>query len=277
MATELIENRVLAGIQFEDIATNTPVRLPLDVRGIEGGTAFTTFANQRNIHVVSVAAGLEDYVAAFEDAPSTPPVGDIAITLEVRDPSGVYLPREFTLELPRTTDRTLPDSVFELVTVPLLRSPLASRSRNWAMIRIRLLAGATDDGLGAALVRVVQDPTGAREILGWGMSVLPDPRARSIARMPRQPRWIHFEARHVGEAAIPVVGLSGQVWSVDPGDDVLLTDIEATLEVVPITLAAGRLPDPDDFFATAVAAGNSRDITLSVGGDVLEEPFAVTL
>lgn len=279
MASLVIENRVLAGVRFEDIATGTTVRLPLDVRGAPGGVPLTTYTNRRSIHVVSGAEGLEEYVASFSAPPAAPPVGDVSLTLEVRDPSGTYLPREFSIAVPRTIDRTLPDSVYELVSVPLLRSPLAGRSRNWAMIRIRLNAGATSDGVPAALVRVVQDPTGAREILGWGMSVVADPRAREIERRRAGgPRWTHFDPRHVGEASVPVVGLSGQVWSVDPGDDVILTDIAAALEVVPMTLpAAGRLPDPDDFFAAAVAAGNSRDISLSVGGDVIAAPFAVDL
>lgn len=279
MASFVIESRALAGIQFEDIATGAPIRTPLHVRGVVGGVPVVVQPNRRNIHVITGAAGLEDYIASFLDVPPTPAVGDIPIDLEVRDPNGVYLPRQFTVALPRTTDKMLPDTVYEPIVVQLLRSPRASRSRNWAMVRIRLLVGATDDPVGAALLRVVQDPEGEREILGWGMSVIADPQAREIERRKQVPgRWIHFSSRHVGEASVPVVGLSGQVWGVAEGEDVILSDIDATLEVVPMTIPAeGRLPDPDDFFAVAVAAGNSRNITLSVGGDVHADPLSVNL
>jgi hypothetical protein len=147
------------------------------------------------------------------------------------------------------------------------------------MIRIRLNAGATEHPVAAALLRVVQDPDGDREILGWGMSVIDDPEAREIERHGRnRERWVHFSPRHVGEAGVAVVGLSGQIWGVGDDDDVVLSNIAATLEVVPMTIPGeGRLPDPDGFFATNVAPGNSRDITLSVGGDVHADPFSVNL
>lgn len=279
MASFVIECRALAGIQFEDIATGVAIRTPLHVRGVVGGATVETYANRRNIHVVARAAGLDDYAASFSDIPSTPGVGEVALALEVRDPSGVYLPRQFSLALPRTPDKTLPNSVYEPVAVPLLRSPRASRSRNWAMVRIRLQAGATTDPVDAALLRVVQDPEGAREILGWGMSVIADPEARTIERRDRgKGRWTHFGPRHVGEASVPVVGLNSQVWGVAEDEEVILSDIDATLEIVPMTIPGpGRLPDPDAFFSTPVAPGNSRTVTLSVGGDVNAEPFPVNL
>ncbi|HVH99852.1 MAG TPA: hypothetical protein VM869_14115 [Enhygromyxa sp.] len=279
MASFVIESRVLAGIQFEDIATGVPIRAPLHVRGVADSAPVVVQPNRRNIHVIVGAPGLEDYVASFLAAPSTPPLGDVTVELEVRDPSGIYLPRRFSVDLPRTTNKALPDSVFEPIAVPLLRSPRASRSRNWAMVRVRLLAGASEDPVTAALLRVVQDPAGEREILGWGMSVIADPQARELER--RSPtahgRWIHFSARHVGEASVPVVGLSGQVWGVEEDEDVILSNIDATLEVVPMTMPVGGLPNPDDFFATAVAPGNSLEITLSVGGDVHAGPISVNL
>lgn len=279
MATLTLEQRVLAGIRFEDIATGATIATPLHLRAVPGNPPVDIRANRRSIHVVYGAEGFADYVASFAQAPELPPVGDVTVELEVRDPGGVYLPRQFSLDLPRVADPEQADSVFEAVGVHLLRSPQALRSRNWAMIRIRLNAGATPEPVPAALLRVVHDPAGEREILGWGMSVCADPEAHSIEKRARQgARWVHFGQRHVGEASVPVVGLSGQVWAVGEGEDVLLTDIPAALEVVPMTIpGAGRLPNPDDFFAAATAPGNRRPITLSVGGNLNAEPFSVTL
>jgi len=279
MAAFVIESRALAGIQFEDIATGVPIRAPLHVRGVVDGAPVVVQPNRRNIHVIVSAPGLADYVASSLAAPSTPPLGDVTVDLEVRDPNGVYLPRRFTVSLPRTTNKALPDSVFAPIAVPLLRSPRAARSRNWAMVRVRLLMGATDDPVDAALLRVVvEDSERGREVLGWGMSVVADPQAREIERRyPAHGRWTHFSSRHVGEAVVPVVGLSGQVWGVDEGQDVILSDIGATLEVVPMTIPARGLPNPDEFFATAAAPGNSLDIALSLGGEVQAGSFSVNL
>lgn len=296
MARYSIENRVLAGIEFEDSATATPVNVPLDVRAAEGQIRIATFATRRGIYVIGEAEGLEEYVASFETPPAMPLPGTIPVAMEVRDPSGVYLPRRFTVALPRVADRLAADNVFEPVTVALYRSPLAARSQNWAMVRVRLSISPTSDPVPAALLRVVHDPTGDREILGIGMSVVADPRARRIEREGTSPRarWVHLSDRHLGEATVPVVGLSGQVWSEgapepepDPEeepevgtvvDPVVLTDIPATLEVLPMTLPGpGQVPNPDDFLGASPAAGNTRAITLSVGGDLLSDPFPVTL
>ena len=233
-------------------------------------------ANRGIIEFVEV---LKLDVAFLYEPPPTPPVGDVVVGLEVRDPGGTYLPRQFSVALPRRSDPALPDSVFEPVVVPLMRSPRASRSRNWAMIRVWLGVGMTDEPIAAALLRVVHDPTGDREILGWGMSVVADPRAREIElRAPGRKRWVHFGDRHLGEASVPVVGLSDQVWGVEPGEDVLLADIPATLEVVPMSLPGpARLPDPSTFFGAIVVPANTRAVTLSVGGDIHAEPFPVTI
>ena len=296
MATYAIESRVLAGIEFEDAATATPVNIPLDVRAAEGQIRVETFATRRGIYVIGGAEGLEDYAAAFETPPAMPLPGTIPVAMEVRDPSGVYLPRRFTVALPRVADREAADNVFQPVTVALYRSPLAPRSQNWAMLRVRISVAPTTDPVPAALLRVVHDPAGDREILGIGMSVVADPRARRIERegTSARARWVHLSDRHLGEATVPVVGLSGQVWSegvpepepdpeADPGggtavDPVVLTDIPATLEVLPMTLPGpGEVPNPDDFLGASAAPGNTRAITLSVGGDVLSDPFPVTL
>lgn len=280
MARFRIESRALAGIRFEDVATSTAVDVPLDVRAAEGEVRVVTHANRRGIYVIAEVEGLEEYVATFQDPPATPAEGSVVVAMEVRDPSGMYLPRRFSVALPRDPDRGDDDSIFEPLVVSLYRSPLAGRSQNWAMLRVRLNAGAGTDPVPAALLRVVHDPAGTREVLGVGMSVVADPRARELERrVAARRRWVHFTERHVGEATVPVVGLSGQVWNVDTTtEDVVLADIPAALEILPMTLPGpGQVPDPDAFLGASAAAGNTRPITLSVGGEVLADPFPVTL
>lgn len=280
MTSLVIQHRVLAGIRFVDISTGAQIRAPLSLRGLPGGVSVSSYANHRHIHVIAGVEGLEAHAASFEQAPAAPPPQSISVTLEVRDPAGVYLPRQFTIDLPRSDDPEAANPVHEPIEVSLLRSPRATKSRNWAMIRVHLTTqGASDDPVPAALLRVVQDPDGDREILGWGMSVVADPEAREIERQhDTGARWVHFDTRHVGEASVPVVGLSSQVWGVADDEPVLLTDIAATLEVIPMTVAApGRLPDPDAFFDAPVSPDNTRDLELSVGGELHTEPFPVTI
>jgi hypothetical protein len=279
MASIVLTHRVLAGLRFVDIATGAPIELPLVLRGAPGGPRLHTSPNRRGVHVITWAEGFDDYVDAFDPPLAQPALGEVPVVIEVRDPSGTYLPRELSVALPREVDPASNDGVFQPIRVALLRSPRATRSRNWAMIRVRLLAGLTDDPVPAALLRVVHDPEGARVVLGFGMSVVADPEARRIEReRTGQARWVHFAERHIGEASVPVVGLSSQIWAVGDDEQVVLSDIAAALEVVPMAITApGRLPDPDAFFAAPAAAGNTRALTLSVGGEIHEPPFSVTL
>src|SRR5688500_11413164 len=71
MASFVIESRVLAGIQFLDIATGGPIGIPLHVRGVGGGSVVVR-PNRRNIHVILAAEGFEKYVESFEAAPAAP-------------------------------------------------------------------------------------------------------------------------------------------------------------------------------------------------------------
>lgn len=276
MASLVIQSRALAGIRFVDVATDAPVRIPLVVRSVLPGRRVVIYPNRRNVHVLAAVEGFEEYTSAFEDDPS---VSEALIELEVRDPSGIYLPRQFTITIPRDADPNADDSVFEPISVRLFRSPSASRSQNWALIRVRLEHGPNRDPVPAALLRVVHDPGGTRELLGYGMSVVSDPGALELERRRgRGVRWVHFNQRHVGEAGVPVVGLNNQIWAINPGEDVVLSNITAALEVLPMAITApGRLPDPSSVLNTPATAANSRSITLSVGAEIHEQPFLVTL
>lgn len=277
-----IEHRVLAGIQFEDASTGAPVRSTLDLQS-EG---LTFILNRRHIHVVSSAVGLEDHSASFEAPPPPPPaVGALQFRIEVRDPSARYLPRSFVLALPRSTDPEADDALLSPVVVPLYRSPLAERSMHWSMVRVRLTDSVSGDPVPAAFVRIVlvtDPPSPTPEVLGIGMSVTRDLAARELERRAGSGsgsgsgrRWTHFDERHLGETAIPVVGLSASIWSEDE-DEVTLDTISAAIEVLPIP-ASDHLPDPSAFMTAPVAAGNRRPLQLALGEELIAAPFAVTL
>ena len=276
MAAVEIFERMLAGVVFEDAATRMPVRHPLHVDA--DGVSF--FRNRRHIYAVRRASGLEAHSEAVEAAPAAPPVGSVHFDVEVRDPSGMYLPRRFALDLPRSSDPANPDAAVRPLVVQLFRSPNAPRSLHWAVVRVRL-EDAAGEPVPAALLRVVfapAEPLPQPEILGMGMSVVDDPRARELARrFAPINRWVHFDRRHVGEACVPVVGLSSTIWSDSAdGDQVSLAEVPVALEVLPIATAGG-LPDPDPSVEATVDAANRIEFSLSVGQELLAGQFEVTL
>lgn len=271
-----IEQRVLAGIRFEDASTGAPIRQRLHLRG-EG---LSLFVNRRNIYVVERAVGLETHVHAFEAAPTPPPaIGELSFTVEVRDPSGMYLPRSFTLALPRSPEHDADDSVLQPVVVPLYRSPLAPSSPNWSLIRVKLIASGSGEPVPAALVRVVlpqQDPQDEVELLGIGMSVMRDDAARELARLERvSRRWTHFDVRLVGEASIPVVGLSASIWS-ENDDEVTLDAVPALIEVLPLS-GNQHLPDPASVVTAPAEPSNQHPIAITLGEELLAQALEVTL
>ncbi|MEM7154104.1 MAG: hypothetical protein AAF799_14740 [Myxococcota bacterium] len=271
-----IADRALAGIRFEDAATRTPVSEPLHV----SAQGLSLYRNHRHIYVVREAAGLEAHVHAVGAAPALPVPGLLPFEVEVRDPTGLYLPRRFTLDLPRVDHADDDDAAHRLVNVTLYRSPLAPSSLHWALVRVRLEDAAGNPVPG--LVRVVFEPAAPDEpeVLGMGMSVVADPLAAELARRaPPGGRWVHFDARQHGEVCVPVVGLSSTVWSDGSGTDpdtVTLDAVPVVLEVIPMATAGG-LPNPDLSVDAVADDDNRHDLQLRVGQEFVVGPLEVTL
>ena len=106
------------------------------------------------------------------------------------------------------------------------------------------------------------------------MSVSADDRAREIERrLAHTGRWVHFDSRFVGEVAVPVVGLSGSIWSEDE-ESVTLDAVPAVLEVLPIpTGSIGVSP-----FGGMLTPGLEFDAGASAGaGELLQARFGYSV
>jgi hypothetical protein len=149
-------------------------------------------------------------------------VGTLSVSGTVKDPARRYLPRRFELEaaLPRNpaTGEPLPvNSLFRALEVLLYPSPAASVGANWALVRAAVENKDTKKELAGALIRVLRN--GAEPPLARGVS---DQR---------------------GEALVAVPGVPRITWQ-ESGESVLVSEIEATLEVV-FDKDAGAVVDPD--------------------------------
>ncbi len=264
------ERRVLGAIEFVDATTGARVDAPL-VLAPAGTTAAGAPPRLVRNHVGLTVLQQWPLLAAHDEAflapPSAPAVGTLQLDFTVADPAGDYLPRAFSMPLPRDPDpanRGNADSLFTPQRVELMRAARAPLGANWSRLDVRVADAASGDGLGGALVEVREAAAGA--LLARGMT-----------------DWR-------GEAVLPVAGVPITTWSSDPGA-VVATEIAVRLRAffvpavgVRTTQAAadaGRppslLPAPDpDRLATdpavrvsdpaelAIAAGGARAVRLAV-------------
>jgi len=183
---EILDTRILGALRWIDAVTHTPIAGPLAVTGT--GLRFTR--NLSGLTVITQAAGLEAYTRTF-DLASLPagevvPNGDITLTADVTDPSGSYLPRRFTLNLPRDPSpevlppdsRRPPRSLFTPFDVALLPAPAARLPAGCAEVRL-LIQTPAKVGIRNALARVVATTGGA--VLGCGLS---DARGEVLVAIP---------------------------------------------------------------------------------------------
>lgn len=181
---ELLERRVLGAIRWRDAVSDNVINLPLEV---SSGTATFT-RNLSGLFVITAANGLEKYTATFDlnslAAPDAKPDESIAVTGVVRDPSGRYLPRSFTVKLPRPATKTVAQSVAPLLTpldISLLPAPQAQMRIGCASVRVTVRTAA-GSALPNMLVQILA--SGDNRILGRGMS---DPRGEALVAIPRLP------------------------------------------------------------------------------------------
>lgn len=141
--TETLEYRVLGAVRWVDAVTGRPAIAPFQVT-----SATLSFRrNASGLAVVVGAAGLEAYTGCFDLSrlPDDKKVDPLSKphAAEVRDLSGRYLPRQFTVDLPRR-DRPLFDdagnrpagSLFEPFDVRLLPTPTAAMAPGWTDVRV---------------------------------------------------------------------------------------------------------------------------------------------
>jgi hypothetical protein len=241
MSAELLERRVLAGIQFVDGVTGLQVSRPLDVSAPE----VQWLRNRSGDYVVKTAPGLEEHTTPFFTPPPTPPLGSVSATITVSDPRGEYLSRRAVITLPRDPDPQHGDqagSLFRPVRVPVYPAPVARTAPGWAVLRVTVLGATSDTRLPRALLRVVQDVT--HRVLARGLA---DDR---------------------GEALVAVPGIPVTTFSTVPGP-VLATEVAARLQV--FAPAADAEPsDPDQLEtqpilkSAPVQLASGRTVSLSL-------------
>ncbi len=180
------DNRILGAIRWIDGVTSAQITFPLAVSAPNAKFV----RNLSGLSVISSAAGLNNYTTAFDltalPAPQRVANQSLSFTGQVADPSGVYLPRVFTIKLPRDESPALlpPDnhrpanSLFTPQDVVLLPAPAAPMSAGFAQVRLSI-ADTHGVPLPNVLARVVA--TADNTVLGRGMS---DPRGEALVAVP---------------------------------------------------------------------------------------------
>lgn len=156
MRADLIERRVLGVIQCVDAVTGETIDNQLSITA--AGVQFTR--NRSGKYAIASAPGdLQTHDSAFAQPPTTPGLETVAIQVQVIDPSGHYLPRQQTIQLPRDPNPEAADgasSLFQPIAMRLLCSPTAKTGSEWAVIRATVKNQTTNERLPWALIRVVQ-------------------------------------------------------------------------------------------------------------------------
>jgi hypothetical protein len=232
VTAELVERRILGAVAFADATTGRRIRESLTL-GAPSGVRFVR--NHSAIYVVTQTAGLTAFTDAFVPTPALPAPTTLALT--VADPNGTYLPRRFSLNVPRDPTPAAPlpaNSVYSAVTVQLYRAPAAQTLPDWATVRAHVTRSSAD--VGGALVRVIRKSDTKR--IGAGIS---DERGEALVIVP----------------GIPLVN-----WDAGAGP-VLASQIDVTIEAV-FVAPGGSPPDPDALINQA--ASTSVDAKLGAGG-----------
>ncbi len=246
MTRDNLDNRVLGAVRFVDAIRGIPVTDPLSVTA-EG---VRIIRNRSGLYVIAEAAGTAAYSARFRlpeppEAALPPAIGSVKVTLTVVDPSGRYLPRTATIDVPRDPDPAHADqaaSLFQPVDRELFPSPTATVGEGWAALRLSIKRTGSDAGLPYAYVRVRRSSND---------SLL----ARGIA-----------DER--GEMLVGIPGIPVTTWSVSSGSPVTTSTIHARVvayfDIDAFDPTTGTYPDPDAFDSSFATLPHSSDVELDL-------------
>ncbi len=164
MSLEVCDRRVLGAVRCLDATTGAPLLVPVSVTA--KGISFVR--NRSGYYVIFGALGypsLQAHTTVFQEPPTTsdhesvPPLGSVPIKFQVSDPNGQYLPRGYTLSLPRDPDpenANQSNSLFQPANVLLYPTPTARTVPGWAVIRATVQEeGTNPQRLPWTLIRVV--------------------------------------------------------------------------------------------------------------------------
>lgn len=154
---ELLERRVFGAIEFVDDLTDARILAPLRI----AAPGVRLLRNHSGFYVIRNVVGEDDYSRAFDEPPANPPRSDFALTVE--DPQQHYLPRSFTLALPRrlpAVGAAIADADNALRPVQIRLSPAAALPlrATWAALRLRVVVAGSDPEVGLANVLVEATP-----------------------------------------------------------------------------------------------------------------------
>src|SRR4051812_36396509 len=165
---EVIEHdvrRVLGAIECVDGSTGARIAHPLQLQAM--GTRFVR--NVSGLYALVSWTSLATHADTFATPPATPAVGSQMLDVRITDPSGLYMPRDARMLLPRDADpanAALPDSLFRPQRVALMRGATAPLGHNWSTLFVNVTAG-NGDALGGTLIEVFN---AAAELLARGVS-----------------------------------------------------------------------------------------------------------
>jgi len=258
---ERVEARALGALRFVDASTRGHVPGPLELRPVEGRVRLVR--NVTGSWVVAAWSALSAHESAFGAPPAAPPLGSRLLRLRVQDPTGLYLPREVAVALPRDPDPEHASdaaSLFRPVEVPLYPAPRAATGANWSVLRVTLRDGG-GDALGGALLRVRRNGN----VLGRGLT---DGRGEALVALPGVP-MVTFgeddEAVVVTEVAVTVQAVFDPASGSRMSAEALATGRPAPTPVVnPEALEDGADTLPGGTEATAVAARRTQNLTMTL-------------
>jgi hypothetical protein len=196
--------------------------------------------NLAGLFVITRADGLEKYTSTFDLSTLPPgdvkPDGSITVSGEVHDPTGSYLPRAFTLKLPRNATAGLPhpaNSLFDPAEIPLLPAPSAKVMAGWAQVRVTVKR-LNGEAFPNVLVRIKSVPDG--RILARGMS---DTRGEGLVAISGLPL---FQAGATEEEVVTSV-TQAKVEFIPPATDATVVDWEVldALAVLPANICPQTL------------------------------------
>ena len=185
-AHQVIESdvrRVWGAVRFVDAASARTIEGPLDVRA--PGARWQR--NQSHLHVLTQLdapparrVGFAAFESAFEPVPVVAP---LALSAQVSDPAGHYLPRSFQLDLPRADLPAGPQAPrFQPLNVVLDVASAAPLLPTWAVLRVSLRHNGQPahhaalrlqrPGGGAVLGRGSSDARGEALVVAAGIPML---------------------------------------------------------------------------------------------------------
>ncbi len=151
---DTIDHRYLGALRMIDRVTGIAVKRPIRVKAPN----LEFFSNRSFLQIISHAVGLEKHPEAFEAPPNEPAIGSLEVTVSVEDPSGEYLSRAATFNLPLVAATREQNNLFDPIDIKMFSSPAARVGSNWSIIRAsiyNLSDMRAEEPIPGALLRVV--------------------------------------------------------------------------------------------------------------------------